>query len=63
MSTWINDLKRDNPALADDYLIVGNQPDWAIKNMVKALSWCELLNSPEEAARLAAAKRILKRRK
>ena len=37
MSTLINDLKRNNPALAADYLIVGNQPDWALKNMVKAL--------------------------
>ena len=28
--------------------IVGNQPRWAIKNMVRALSMLPALNSPEE---------------
>ena len=40
--------------------IVGNQPRWAIKNMVKALSMLSLLNTPEENERLAAGKLVLK---
>tara|TARA_R110001599_G_scaffold221205_1_gene419639 strand:+ start:227 stop:778 length:552 start_codon:yes stop_codon:yes gene_type:complete len=39
--------------------IVGNQPRWAIKNMVKALSMLSLLNTPEENERLAAGKLVL----
>jgi len=40
--------------------IVGNQPKWAIKNMVKALTIMEMLNTPEERLRLQAAKICLK---
>ena len=36
--------------------IVGNQPRWAIKNMVKALSMFPALNTPEEDVRLTAGK-------
>ena len=39
------------------------QPTYALKNMVKALSIMELLNTPEENQRLAAAKAELKRRR
>ena len=39
------------------------QPTYALKNMVKALSIMELLNTPEENQRLADAKAELKRRR
>ena len=39
------------------------QPDWALKNMIKALSGFELLNTEEENERLASAKKELKERK
>lgn len=42
--------------------IVGNQPKWALKNMVRALSMFRSLNTPEENERLEAAKIILKLR-
>ena len=40
--------------------IVGNQPKWAVKNMVKALSMHQWLNTPKESIRLEAGKLILK---
>jgi|TARA_R110002050_G_C8932135_1_gene512059 hypothetical protein len=40
--------------------IVGNQPKWAIKNMVKALNMSPWLNTTEEKQRLQAAKIVLK---
>tara|TARA_R100000315_G_scaffold15241_1_gene5156 strand:- start:127 stop:282 length:156 start_codon:yes stop_codon:yes gene_type:complete len=40
--------------------IVGNQPKWAIKNMVKALKMCPWLNTAEEKQRLQAAEIVLK---
>ncbi len=40
--------------------IVGNQPKWALKNMVKALSMHPWLNDENDKQRLAAAKLILK---
>ena len=40
--------------------IVGNQPKWAIKNMVKALSMHQSSNTPQESVRLEAGKLILK---
>lgn len=40
--------------------IVGNQPLWAIRNMVKALSLHRWLNTPTEEKRLEAAKIVLK---
>ena len=40
--------------------IIGNQPRWAVKNMVKALSMHSWLNTPEENKRLAAGKIILR---
>ncbi len=39
--------------------IVGNQPKWAVKNMVKALSMHQQLNTPKESIRLEAGKLIL----
>jgi hypothetical protein len=43
--------------------IVGNQPTWALKNMVKALQMLPRLNTPEDKLRLIAAKIVLKDRK
>ena len=46
--------------LAEAKKIVGNQPRWAIKNMVKALSMHSWHNTLEENERLAAGKLVLK---
>jgi hypothetical protein len=43
--------------------IVGNQPDWALKNMVKALKMMPILNTAQDEQRLAAALVVLKSRK
>lgn len=40
--------------------IVGNQPTWAIRNMVKALQMVPRLNTEEENQRLEAGKICLK---
>lgn len=40
--------------------IVGNQPRYALRNMVKALSMLPRLNTVEENERLAAAKIVLR---
>ena len=40
--------------------IIGNQPKWAIKNMIKALTVTPVLNTPEENLRLEAAKIAIK---
>jgi hypothetical protein len=43
--------------------IVGkNQPKWAVRNMVKALTMCRWLNTPEEERRLQAGKIILNKK-
>lgn len=43
--------------------IVGNQPTWALKNMVKALKMLPALNTAEDEVRLEAAKIVLKSRR
>ena len=43
--------------------IVGNQPTWALKNMVKALKMLPWRNTAEDLERLTAAKIVLKDRK
>ena len=43
--------------------ITGNQPVWALKNMIKALSMMAVLNSDEENKRLQAAKIVLQHSK
>lgn len=65
MSTWYDDLKKSNPALAADYAIVGaGQDRTSLRHMVKALeTFGGFMNSDEDNKRLAAAKRILKTRK
>jgi hypothetical protein len=42
---------------------IGNQPTWALRNMVKALKMLPALNTAEDNERLEAAKFILKNRK
>ena len=42
--------------------IVGNQPTWALKNMVKALNMLPVLNTAEDEVNLQAAKVVLKER-
>ena len=39
--------------------IVGNQPTYALQNMIKALSTLIWLNTPEDTKRLEAAKIVL----
>jgi hypothetical protein len=41
---------------------VGNQPTWALKNMVKALKMLPALNTAEDELNLKAAQVILKER-
>ena len=43
--------------------IVGNQPTWALKNMVRALKMLPLMNSAEDDERLAAALLVIKSRR
>jgi len=40
--------------------IVGNQPKYALKNMIKALQMCAWLNTTEDDLRLIAAKIVIK---
>ena len=42
---------------------VAKQPTYGLKNMIKALSIMELLNTEEENQRLALAKAEIKRRR
>jgi len=44
----------------DAWKIVGNQPKWALRNMVKALEMLPALNTPEDNERLQAAKIAVK---
>ena len=48
--------------IKEAWKIVGNQPKWAIGNMVKALSMLPALNTPEEDLRLRAGKICLRTR-
>ena len=40
--------------------IVGNQPIWALKNMIRALNMLTILNTEEDWKRLEAAKIVVK---
>lgn len=62
MGMYLDDLKKNNPAKYADVVIAGNQDKVSLRNMVKALSMMQILNSPEENLRLAAAKRLLRNR-
>jgi len=54
------DLPSKILSVKEAWSIVGNQPRWAIKNMVKALSMCDAINTEEEELRLHAARIRLK---
>lgn len=41
---------------AEAYKIIGNQPTYAVRNMVHALSMLTFLNTPDDETRLQAAK-------
>ncbi len=46
--------------IEEAWKIIGNQPKWAIKNMIQALESMPLLNTPEDDERLIAAKIAIK---
>ena len=43
--------------------LVGNQPTYALRNMVKALNMLTWLNTPEDERRLEAAEFLIKERR
>jgi len=43
--------------------LLGDQPSWALKNMVKALEMLPALNTAQDNLRLEAAKLIIKESK
>jgi len=45
-----------------DFLYINQQPTWALKNIVKALSSMSLLNTEKENQMLELAKQELKKR-
>lgn len=49
--------------LDDAKRIVGNQPAWALQNMVKALQMLPWLNTADDELRLKAAHMVLKARR
>ena len=51
-------LQKSNPAKYADRVLVGNDTGTILNNMIRALSIMEILNTPEENARLLAAKRL-----
>lgn len=42
--------------------VIGNQPTWALRNMVKALQLMPFLNTPDDVRRLKAAQVVLHER-
>lgn len=54
---------KNKMTLAEAKKVVGNQPRWALKNMVVALELLPLLNTLEDDARLEAAKIVLRGKK
>lgn len=61
-STYLDDIKKNDPDRYEDLKIVGNQDHVSLRNMVKALSMMPAMNTAEDNRRLEAAKRELKRR-
>lgn len=47
--------KENNMSYEQAKKIIGNQPKYAITNMVKALKMCRFLNTPDDELRLQAA--------
>ena len=62
MGTYLQDLKRDNPAKYADRIKAGGSPGIPLRNMIRALESMSALNTPEENERLAAAKRLQRNR-
>ena len=62
MSTYYEDLKKNNPAKYADLRIAGNSDKVALKNMIRALSILPGLNTLDDDNRLKAAKRLLRNR-
>jgi hypothetical protein len=58
-----NEIGGSGMKLEEAKKIVGNQPTWALKNMVKALQMLPWRNTAEDEQRLLAAKIVLKERK
>ena len=58
MGTYLQDLKRDNPAKYADHCKAGGNHGTALRNMIKALEMLPALNTPDDCERLAAAKRL-----
>lgn len=63
MGTWIQDLEKTNPKLAEAYKTVGNQDTVSLRHMVKALSMFPMLNTDEDNRRLKAARFILSQKR
>lgn len=65
MSTWMDDIKKKDPKLAEAYAVVGNQDDHSLRCMVKALTLpvSHWMNTPEDEKRLEAARYILKNKR
>ena len=59
MATYRDEIKAKYPQIAADIDIAGTDTVH-MPMMIKALSLHSWLNTPEETARLAAAKRVLK---
>jgi hypothetical protein len=57
-----NEIGGSGMTLEEAKKIVGNQPTWALKNMVKALQMLPWRNTTEDEQRLLAAKVVLKER-
>jgi len=62
MGTYLQDLKRDNPAKYADHCLALGNTGVPLRNMIKALSMQSWRNTPEENERLAAAKRLVRNR-
>lgn len=58
-----NTEERQRMTLDDAKRIVGNQPAWALQNMVKALQMLPWLNTADDELRLKAARMVLKARR
>jgi hypothetical protein len=58
-----NEIGGQRMTIEEAKKIVGNQPTWALKNMVKALKMLPALNTAEDELNLQAAKIVLKHRK
>jgi hypothetical protein len=52
-------MEAQKMTLAEARQILGNRPRWELLQIKRALSMLELLNTPEEAQRLEAARLLL----